>query len=46
LAREAEIKKYNLTIIRFTEQEVRKDMINVLRRIEGYVLEHQEKFPS
>ncbi len=40
LAREAELKKYNLTIIRFTEQEVRKDMINVLRTIEGYVLEH------
>ena len=40
LAREAELKKYNLTIIRFTEQEVRKDMVNVLRTIEGYVLEH------
>jgi len=29
LLREQELEKYNLTIIRFTEQEVRKDMINV-----------------
>jgi very-short-patch-repair endonuclease len=32
--------KYDLTIIRFTEQEVRKDMLNVLRTIEKHVVEH------
>jgi len=40
LARENELKAYNLTILRFTEQEVRKDMINVLRAIEYFVLEY------
>ena len=39
LAREAELEKYNLTILRFTEQEVKKDMVNVLRTIEGFILE-------
>jgi len=38
--REQELEKYNLTIIRFTEQEVRKDMINVLRTIEKHIVEH------
>lgn len=40
LLREEELIKYNLTIIRFTEMEVRKDMVNVLRTIETHVLEH------
>ncbi len=40
LLREKELEKYNLTIMRFTEREVRKDMINVLRTIEKYVVEH------
>jgi very-short-patch-repair endonuclease len=37
--REQELAKYNLTILRFTEREVRKDMVNVLRVIEEYILE-------
>jgi very-short-patch-repair endonuclease len=40
LLREQELEIYNLTILRFTEQEVRKDMFNVLRAIEQHVLEH------
>jgi very-short-patch-repair endonuclease len=43
LQREAELKKYDLTILRFSEQEVRKDMVNVLRTIEGYIAEYIEK---
>lgn len=37
LIREQELEKYNLTIIRFTELEARKDMINVLRTIEQHI---------
>lgn len=40
---EAELKKYDLTILRFTEQEVRKDMVNVMRTIEGYIAEYIDK---
>jgi very-short-patch-repair endonuclease len=35
--REKELENHGLTILRFTEQEVRKDMLNVLRTIEAYV---------
>ena len=38
--RDAELKEYNLTVIRFTEREVRKDMVNVLRTIEKHIVEH------
>ncbi|MEO6850432.1 MAG: endonuclease domain-containing protein [Mucilaginibacter sp.] len=41
ILRSKELEAYNLTIIRFTEQEVRKDMINVLRTIESYILEYK-----
>ncbi len=34
---------YGLTIIRFTEMEVRKDMVNVMRTIEGHYFKHLEK---
>src|ERR1700734_3898321 len=34
--RDEELKTYDLTVLRFTEWEVRKDMINVLRAIEHY----------
>jgi len=37
--REKELENYKLTILRFTEYEVRIDMINVLRAIETYILE-------
>jgi very-short-patch-repair endonuclease len=38
--RETELAVYDLTILRFTEMEVRKDMPNVLRAIEKHVVEH------
>jgi very-short-patch-repair endonuclease len=40
LLREQELAKYDLTILRFTEHEVKKDMANVLRVIEQHILEH------
>ena len=43
MIREEELKKYDLTILRFTEHEVKKDIVNVLRAIEGYVLDFEEK---
>ena len=43
ILRQKELEEYNLTIIRFSEQEVRKDMVNVLRTLEGYILEFEEK---
>ena len=43
--RDKELGGFGLTILRFTEQEVRKDMQNVLRTIEQYVFErHPELF--
>jgi very-short-patch-repair endonuclease len=41
--RDEELSKYNLTILRFTEYEVRKDMVNILRVIETHVLEYESK---
>ncbi|MDB5111703.1 MAG: hypothetical protein JWR67_2817 [Mucilaginibacter sp.] len=38
LLREKELEAYNLTILRFTEHELRKDMVNVLRTIEQHIL--------
>jgi very-short-patch-repair endonuclease len=38
LLREKELEMYNLTIMRFTEHEVRKDMVNVLHTIEAFIL--------
>jgi len=43
VSREKELEEYNLTIIRFSEQEVRKDMVNVLRTLKGYILEFEER---
>jgi very-short-patch-repair endonuclease len=43
--RDEELTKYDLTILRFTEHEVRKDMVNVLRAIEYYILDTQEGRP-
>ena len=42
LLREKDLEEYGLTILRFTEQEVRKDMINVLRAIEAYIIENKD----
>lgn len=41
--RDKELENHQLTILRFTEQEVRKDMINVLRVIEQYILDYNPK---
>jgi Uncharacterized protein conserved in bacteria len=38
--RDQKLRAYDLTVIRFTEQEVRKDMQNILRTIEKHVAEH------
>ena len=35
--RDQELAKYDLTILLFTKEEVRKDMVNVLRTIEYYI---------
>jgi very-short-patch-repair endonuclease len=43
--REGELKQYKLTIIRFTEFEVRKQMQDVLRSIEQHIAEHDPEFP-
>lgn len=43
LQREAELQKYNVTILRFTEQEVRKDMVNVMKTIKDYIADYIEK---
>ena len=40
VARDNELAGFGLTILRFTEQEARKDMQNVLRAIELHVVEH------
>jgi very-short-patch-repair endonuclease len=40
LLRDKELEKYDLTILRFTEQDVRKDMLNVLRTIELHIMEN------
>ena len=38
--RETDIKKMGLTIVRFTEQECRKQMLNVVRAIESWIEEN------
>ncbi len=38
--RDKELAGYGLTILRFSEQEVRKDMLNALRTIELHVFNH------
>lgn len=38
--RKTELENYGLTIIRFSENEVRHEMVNVLRTIENHILEH------
>ena len=43
LSREKELAIYNLTVLRFTENDVRKDMVNVLRSIEQYIIQYPPK---
>ena len=41
--RDEKLAAYDLVVLRFTEQDVRKDMVNVLRTIEIHILEHEAK---
>ena len=41
LLRDADLKTYNLIILRFSEAEVKNDIENVIRTIESYILKHQ-----
>ena len=41
ILRDKELEGYDLTILRFTEREVRKDMVNVLRVIEHHIMEYK-----
>lgn len=41
--REEELRTYDLTVLRFSEAEVRADMFNVLRTIEAYISDCDEK---
>jgi len=43
LIRDAELSAYGLIVLRFTEREIRYDMVNVLRTIEDYVLSYEER---
>lgn len=43
LNRDKELGIYNLTVLRFAEEEIRNDIINVIRVIESYIF---EKFPD
>ena len=44
--RQKKLEEWNLNFLRFSETEVRKDMINVLRTIEHYIFEYEEKHPE
>ncbi|PTQ92888.1 very-short-patch-repair endonuclease [Mucilaginibacter yixingensis] len=39
--RDEELRAYNLTVLRFSEMQVRKDMANLLRVIEHYIEEYE-----
>ncbi len=41
--KEAELKKYGLTILRFDDDEIMKDMNNVLKTIEQYIIEFEKR---
>ena len=43
LVRDKELSEYDLSVVRFTEQEIKNDMPNVIRTIETYIF---EKFPE
>lgn len=43
LLRDKELEIYNLTVLRFTEQEIKTDLQNVIRTIESYIF---EKYPE
>jgi very-short-patch-repair endonuclease len=43
IMRDKELGNYGLTVLRFTEQEARKEMQNVLRTIEQHIFERNPK---
>lgn len=45
LEREDDLRKMGLNILRFTEQECRKQMLNVVRSIEIWIGENQQPIP-
>jgi very-short-patch-repair endonuclease len=46
IKRQQNLEECNLHFLRFTEQEIRTQMINVLRAIEIYILEYQKHTPN
>lgn len=44
--RQKKLEEWSLNFLRFTETEVRKDMINVLRTLENYIFEYEEMHPE
>lgn len=40
------LESYNLNFLRFTEKEVCNDRNNVLRTIENYIIDYEERFPK
>jgi very-short-patch-repair endonuclease len=45
MEREKKLNKMGLTVLRFTEQQCRKDMINVVRGIESWIEDIQQPIP-
>jgi very-short-patch-repair endonuclease len=37
---------HHLHFLRFTEIEIRKDMVNVVRTIENYIIDYEERYPE
>ncbi len=44
--RQRELEKLGLSFLRFRDEEVKKDIANVLRTIEAYILEWEEQPPG
>lgn len=44
--KEAKMNEFGITILRFTDQQVTKDMVNVLRVIEHYITEFEKHTPG
>jgi very-short-patch-repair endonuclease len=44
--KEKRMNQLGITVLRFTDEQVLKDMENVLRAIEYYIIEHEKHTPS
>ena len=44
--KQAELEQLGLTVLRFDDDEVMKDMNNVFRELEGYILEFEKHTPA